>query len=411
MSAAEIAVHHPLVNLATPEVRADPYPTYARLRQTAPLAQARVPFYGQAWLVTRYADVAAVLKDPRFSADQRNAGGAEGGHPRWLPRIFRILGSSMIVTDDPDHYRLRNLVHQAFTPKRVEAIAARVQAIVGELLDRAAAQRRVDLIGAFALPLPLTVISDMMGIPERDRPGFRRWTAKFLETPSGSLLNMLGQLPNGMRLMRFFENLIASRRADPQDDLVSALVAAEQAGDRLSEEELLSMIFLLLLAGHETTVNLIASGTLALIQHPDQRRLLRENPALIDRAIEELLRYTNPVEHGSTRFALEDVELNGVTIPKGGRVVALLSSANRDESVFERADELDLTRHPNRHLAFGLGIHYCLGAPLARLEGQIAIQALVQRFPDIQLDVPPEKLRWRHAISVRGLKSLPVRLS
>jgi cytochrome P450 PksS len=268
----------------------------------------------------------------------------------------------------------------------------------------------VDLIPAFALPLPLTVISDMMGIPERDRRNFRRWTATFLETPSGGPLAMLAQLPNGLRLLRFFERLVAQRRARPQDDLVSALVAAEQAGDRLSEDELLAMIFLLLLAGHETTVNLIASGTLALLQHPDQRLRLRQDPSLIDRAVEELLRFTNPVEHGTTRFALEDVEVGGVTIPRGSRVVALLSSANRDEAVFEHPDQLDLARHPNRHLAFGLGIHYCLGAPLARLEGKIAIQALVQRFPDLALDVPPEKLRWRHAISVRGLKALPVRL-
>jgi cytochrome P450 PksS len=411
LSTAEFVLQPPLVNLATPEVRADPYPTYARLRQSAPLAQANVPFYGRAWVITRYNDVAAVLKDPRFSADQRNARlGGEREHPRWLPRIFRLLSTSMIVTDDPDHYRLRNLVHQAFTPKRVEAIAARVETIVHQLLDEATARGRVDLIPAFALPVPLTVISDMLGIPERDRRNFRRWTARFLETPSGSPLNMLAQLPNGLRLLRFFERLVAERRAHPQDDLVSALVAAEQAGDRLSEEELLSMIFLLLLAGHETTVNLIASGTLALLQHPDQLERLRQDPNLIDRAVEELLRFTNPVEHGSTRFALEDVEVGGVIIPTGSRVVALLSSANRDETIFENANQLDLARHPNRHLAFGLGIHYCLGAPLARLEGRIALQTLVQRFPNMRLDVPAEKLRWRHAISVRGLKALPVRL-
>jgi cytochrome P450 PksS len=273
-----------------------------------------------------------------------------------------------------------------------------------------ARKRRVDLIADFALPLPLTVISDMMGVPARDRLNFHRWTASFLETPSNGLASMLAQLPNGIRLLRFFEGLIRARREQPQDDLVSALVAAEEAGDRLSQDELLSMIFLLLLAGHETTVNLIGNGTLALLQNPDQRQRLYANPDLIDRAVEELLRYTNPVEHGTTRFALEAVTLGGVTIPKGSRVVALLSSANRDETVFEHADQLDLGRHPNRHVAFGLGVHYCLGAPLARLEGKIAIQALVQRFPNMRLAVPPERIRWRHAMAVRGVKALPVQL-
>ncbi|MCC6187958.1 MAG: cytochrome P450 [Anaerolineales bacterium] len=409
MTVAAPVVDIPLVNLSAPEVRADPYLLYARLRESAPLAQAKVPMFGRVWLISRYADVVAALKDPRFSSDQRNATAGEGT-PRWLPRIFRILATSMVVTDDPDHYRLRNLVHQAFTPKRVEGIAARVEAITAELLDRAAAKRQVDLLADFALPLPLTVISEMMGVPARDRLNFHRWTAKFLETPSAGLGAMLAQLPNGVRLLRFFENVIAERRANPQDDLVSALVAAEEAGDRLNEEELLSMIFLLLLAGHETTVNLIANGTLALLQHPDQLERLRADPGLMARAVEELLRFTNPVEHGTTRHLLEDVTLHGVTLPKGSRALALLSSANRDETVFDNAGRLDLGRHPNRHVAFGLGIHYCLGAPLARLEGQIAFQALIERFPNMQLTIPPERVRWRSALAVRGLKALPVSL-
>ena len=297
---------------------------------------------------------------------------------------------------------------------RKRALAARIDAIVERLLDalaHKAARGPVDLIAEFALPLPLTVISDMMGVPERDRLHFHHWMAGFLEAPTGGPLKFLAELPNGFRLMRFFEALIRLRRAEPGDDLVSALVAAEQAGDRLSEDELLSMIFLLLLAGHETTVNLIGNGTLALLENPAQFALLHAQPGLIDRAVEELLRFTNPVEHGSVRIALEDLDMLGVRLPRGSKVLALLSSANRDETIFERAGELDLTRHPNRHLAFGLGSHYCVGAPLARMEGQSAINALVQRFPQMRLAVPAPQLVWRNTLGVRGLKALPVLLS
>jgi cytochrome P450 PksS len=398
-----------VVDLSDPKVRADPYPRYAELRRNTPVVEARVPFFGRVWLVTRYHDVAAMLKDARFSTDVRGPDRHMAGHPRWLPRVFTVMQNQMLVMDDPDHARLRNLVHQAFTPRRVEQMAARVTALVDELLDRAGQKDVVDLMADFALPLPLTVISDMMGVPEADRLRLHGYLGKFLETPS-SLLGLLGQVPNGSRLLGYFQRLIRDRRAEPRDDLVSALVQAEQAGDRLNEDELLSMIFLLLLAGHETTVNLIGNGTLALMQHPDQLRRLHAEPGLIDRAVEELLRYGNPVEHGTNRFAREDVEVAGVTIPRGSRVLALLSSANRDETVFERADELDLGRHPNRHLAFGLGIHYCLGAPLARLEGQIAIGALVRRFPDMKLAVPADQVEWRNVMAVRGLKALPVRL-
>jgi cytochrome P450 len=316
----------------------------------------------------------------------------------------------MVLTDDPDHARLRGLVHLAFTPRRVETIAARVEEIVETLLDQAARKGSFDLVADFALPLPLTVISEMMGVPEDDRQRFHHWMAGFLEAPAGGVLALLRALPNAFRFQHFFEALIQRRRADPQDDLISALVAAEQAGDSLSEDELLSMIFLLLLAGHETTVNLIGNGMLALLERPAQYRLLHDDPSLSGRAVEELLRFTNPVEHGAPRFAREEVELHGVRVAPGEKVTALLSSANRDETVFERADELDITRHPNRHVAFGLGVHYCLGAPLARMEGQAALRALAQRFPDMRLAVPPETLRWRHTAGVRGLKTLPVKV-
>lgn len=261
-------------------------------------------------------------------------------------------------------------------------------------------------MSAFALPLPLTVISELLGIPVAERAQFHLWTKKFLQPPS--TLNMLLALPSLAALMRYFRQLFAQRRADPRDDLITALVQAEEAGDRLSEDELLSMVTILIIAGHETTVNLIASGTLALLQHPEQLALLRADPALIRPAVEELLRFTSPVAEATERYAREDVTWHGVTIPHGALTLGVLASANRDETVFERPDTLDITRQQNRHLAFGYGIHACLGMPLARLEGQIAINALIQRLPDLQLAVAVDQLRWRATPMVRGLERLPV---
>jgi len=388
--------------------RHDPYPFYRLMRREAPVAYMKGAFGQQAYLITRYEDVVAALKDPRFSSDTRDAGESNRLDAWWIPKVFTILADSMITNNDPAHQRLRNLVHLAFTPRRIEEITARVEQVTHDLLDKAGQKNRIDLIQDFALPLPLTVISDMMGVPEQERSTFYRAVSPFLDALAGSPLGMLAQIPNANRLMHFFERMIALRHADPQDDLITALVQAEQAGDRLSQDELLSMIFLLLLAGHETTVNLIGNGTLALLEFPDQLALLHDHPEMIDTAVEELLRYGNPVEHGNNRYPLEEVTMHGVTMPKNSSVLLMLASANRDESAFEDADRLDLQRQPNRHVAFGLGVHYCLGAPLARLEGKIAINALVSRFPDLQLTIPREQVPWRSAVAVRGVKSLPV---
>jgi cytochrome P450 len=401
-----------MMNLGDAALRADPYPTYARLRRESPVAAAKVPSFGRAFLITRYDDVLAAHKNPALSSDLGKRGGSGARvMPGWMPRVFSTLQRSMVTTDDPDHWRLRELVHQAFTPATVERMARRIETITTELLDRAATRREIDLIADFALPLPLRVISDMMGVDDRDQRRFHRWSSGFLEVGAGDLWVLLRQIPNGIRMLRFFERLIARRRQHPGDDLVSRLVQAESGGDRLSEQELLSMIFLLLLAGHETTVNLIANGMLALLQNRSELERLRAHPEHIDTAVEELLRYGNPVEHGNVRIALEDVTIAGVPIPKGSTVVLLLASANRDEAVFPRPEQLDIARTPNRHLAFGFGIHYCLGAPLARMEGRVAIQQLVSRFPDMHLAVPVEKLRWRQSVAVRGVKKLPVRLT
>ncbi|HYO54519.1 cytochrome P450 [Archangium sp.] len=398
--------------LKAPHVRANPYPFYARLRKTAPVVEGAHPILGPAYYLTRYEDVYNALKDPRFVNDRANA--VEGGGALfdrwWMPRILKLFQKNMVSQDEPNHRRLRNLVHKAFTPRMIENLTARVEQMVGEMLDTASRKPTADLIAELALPLPLNVISEMLGVPPPQRLEFRRMLSRFLEStqsPVGFLLSY----PSAVGMERFFRGMVKLRREQPADDLMTALVQAEEAGDQLDEDELISMIFLLLFAGYETTVNLIGNGTLALLENPEQLQKLREHPELIDSAVEELLRYTNPVEMPGPRFAREDVEIQGVKIPRGSTVFPLLASANRDEAAFENPDTLDITRNPNRHVAFGYGIHYCLGAPLARLEGRIALQTLVQRFPEMQLAVPSDKLRWSKNPGLRGLKALPLHLS
>jgi cytochrome P450 PksS len=397
----------------SPEVRANPYPFYAQLRKMGPVIPLTRPLFGRVYHLTRYEDVFNCLKDPRLANDYGNA--VEGGNLLdhwWIPRIFKVFQRNMVAQDEPNHRRLRNLVHKAFTPRMIENLTGRVEQLVDGLLDEAAKKPVVDLIAELALPVPLTVISEMLGVPEKDRRLFQRMMARIAEDlGTVSLIGLLRSYPASIRLERFFRELVKLRREQPGDDLTSALVRAEEAGDRLNEEELISMIFLLLFAGHETTVNLIGNGTLALLENPDQLQKLREHPELIDSAIEELLRYTNPVGQPGPRFAREDMELHGHKIPKGSAVMPLLASANRDEAAFENADRLDIARTPNRHVAFGYGIHYCLGAPLARLEGRIAILKLVRRFPELRLAVPREKLIWRKNLGLHGLKALPLHLA
>ncbi len=389
------------------EFRADPFPFYAWMRAEQPVYRAK---WGRrdVWLVARYDDVVAVLKDERFVKNPANVKDPtkKSAQP-WLPAFLKPLSTNMLDQDDPNHARLRALVHKVFTPGRVEQMGEHIQQIVDSLLDRVAGRGSMDLVNEFALQLPLTVISELMGVPERDRIRFHRWVKATLQ--ASSPWQMMMMLPSVYGVMRFLRRLVAERRVHPGDDLLSALIAAEEAGDSLSEDELLGMVVLLLIAGYETTVNLIASGTLALLQFPEQMQLLRAEPTLIRGAVEELVRFASPVNEATERFASEDITVAGVTIPKGALTVAVLGSANRDEHYFERGDDLDIRREKNRHLGFGQGIHYCVGAPLARLEGSIAINTLLQRLPNLQLAVPGEKLRWRATFAVRGLEQLPVR--
>lgn len=393
------------------EFRDDPYPLYARARAHAALVPVRGAYVRGGLFATRYPDVVEILKDPRFANDVRNAGVPHPMGAWWMPRLFKTMQSNMLNADEPDHRRLRNLVHRAFTPARVRGMRSTAEAIVERLLADAERRGELDLLADFALPLPLAIISEMMGVPQADRPRFHAWMVSLTDSFSGGALRVLLQIPTGNRLLRLFEGLIQRRRAEPRDDLISALVQAEEeGGDRLTADELISMVFLMLLAGHETTVNLISAGALALLEHPEQLAALRARPAGIERAIEELLRHTSPVIFASPRYAREDLEMCGRRIPRGTAVFPGLAAANRDPDVFAEPDRLDLDREPNRHVALGLGIHYCMGAPLARLEGSIAVLALIQRFPAMRLAVPREQLAWRLPGNIRGLKALPVRL-
>ena len=394
-------------DIASSGFKADPHPFYARLREEAPVFQVRLSRTRRAWLLTRYDDVVEALRDRRLGKDKRS--GDKSARRAHIPFVTDFLGPlerNMLDLDPPDHTRLRGLVHKAFTPRLVERLRARVQALTDEYLDRVAAKGEIELVGDYALPLPATIIAEMLGVPPEDRHRFHAWSSKIVVV--NSAVDLLKALPAVIAFMRYLRSFIEERRAAPRDDLISALVQAEEAGDTLTADEILGMVFLLLVAGHETTVNLISGGTLALLQHPEQLSLLKREPQHMETAVEELLRYVSPVEIATERYAREEVTFSGTTIPQGALVLTVLGAANRDERQFANADRLDITRTPNRHVAFGQGVHYCLGAPLARLEAQIAFETLLRRCPDLRLAVPAERLQWRHGLFLRGVKRLPL---
>ncbi|MGI3899429.1 MAG: cytochrome P450 family protein [Janthinobacterium lividum] len=396
-----------------PASRDDAFAYYAELRRHSPVIRAEIPTRGTGWLVTRYEDVLKAHKDPRFSTDPRNAKKTPlfGFGGPYAPKLIKLVGASMVSVDDPAHARLRRLVSRVFTPRSVSDMAPWIAGMVDTLLDEAAAKPKVDLMADFALPLPLRVISEMLGIPEEWRLEFHDQVVRLIEVNDKPVRRAIRWLPAMPKLLRFFEDLIALKRREPDDKLITKLIAVEEEGDHLSRDELIGMIFLLLFAGHETSVNLIGNGLMALIDHPEQMALLRADPSLMDGAVEEFLRFTNPVEHGTPRFALEDLEIAGTRIRKGEMVILLLAAANRDEAVFTDPDRFDILRKDNgRHLALGFGLHYCLGSSLARLETRIALEGLLRRFPDLALATPRDRIQWRQATGLRGIVSMPVKL-
>ncbi len=389
-------------NPMDPEFLADPYPMYHRLRTEEPVHHSPLGF----WVLTRYDDVVAALRDPRL-AKEAIAGfiAARFGAP--IPQ----MGLSMLDRDPPDHTRLRALVSKAFTPRVVETLRPHIQQIVDGLVDAVQDKGSMDLIEEFAYPLPVIVICEMLGVPVEDHERFKGWGLDIARGLDAILLPPDSEVGRravaGRRaLADYFRELIAERRAAPRADMLSALIAAEEAGDKLSEEELLATCILLLVAGHETTVNLIGNGTLALLRHPDQLRRLRDNPGLIGPAVEELLRYDGPVQR-TARIPSEDITIRGHTIGKGEMVMPFIGAADRDPAQFPEPDRLDIARADNRHIAFGWGIHFCLGAPLARVEGQIAVNTLLKRLPKLAIDT--DKPEFRQSLTLRGLRALPVR--
>lgn len=403
-----------VTDLDSREMLDNPYPRLARLRASEPVswAKSREHLRGPGgYMLTRYEDVLALHGgDDLYSTDLLKH--TLFGKFAWvLPPTIRMLMQTMVFKDDPDHKRLRTLVvHKAFTPKRVAGLAPDIAKIAGQLADEIEAKREVDLVHQFAVRLPLSVIATLLGVADADRDRFHQ-LVETLGGNSGRRDSRLRGLQTARQLAQLFEDLIEDRRRNPDDGLVSELIRAEVEGERLSHKETVAMVFLLLLAGHDTTASLISSSVLTLIENPEQLALLRAQPELLETtALEELLRYTTPVACGAPRIALQDTEICGLPIPRGSQVVGMLTAANRDDAVFENPDALDLHRKPNKHVSFAYGMHYCLGTHLARLEGRIALTTLLQRLPNWELTVPRDRVRFKSTVSLRGPVKLPVRM-
>ncbi|MER5999719.1 cytochrome P450 [Nonomuraea angiospora] len=387
----------------------DPHPVFARLREGRPVYRTATPQGVRVWVVSRYEDVKAACTDPRLSKDFTNnpdmiksnelEGGDSSGYEAVVPH-------NMLFVDPPDHARLRRLVGKVFTAGRVQALRPRVEQISASLLDKVGPE--FDLLHDYAVPLPAMVIGELLGIPENDWPQLIKWSNTTIE---GAVLDPQVVVRAATEFITYLGELCEARRAAPADDLFSAMVQAQDEEGALSGRELVDTAFLLTVAGHETTVHLICNGALALLRHPDQLAKLRADLGLLPAAVEEFLRYDGPVSTSTLRFTKEPVTIGGTEIPAGQLVLVSFLSANRDAAQFADADRLDVTRAPGQHVAFGHGIHYCLGAPLARTEGAVAFRHLLERFPGLRLAVPEERLAWRPGLLMHGLTSLPVRSS
>ena len=380
----------------------NPYPVYSALRSRSPVHRSRLM---NAWVFTRHADVDAILRNHRIFGSDPRKGNLSPRQRKLLPPAAEF---TMLMLDPPDHTRLRGLVNKAFTRRAVNALEPRVRGILGGLLDDIEDPASFDLMQAVAQPLPVIVIAEMLGVPPEDRARFKIWSAqraRLLEPTISPRERALGDEAS-RAFDAYFRPIIQARRAAPREDIVSTLAQAEDEGEHLTERETLNMLRLLLAAGNETTTNFIGNGMLALLRNPDQLQRLRENPGLIPTAVDELLRFDSPVQ-ADFRRALADCEVNGFEMRERDNVVLLLGAANRDPSVFKNPDQLDVGRGEGAHLSLGRGIHHCLGAPLARLEGRIALEMLLERFSRIRL--LDDRPRFRQSVVLRGLHSLPLR--
>ncbi|MEV5611075.1 cytochrome P450 [Streptomyces sp. NPDC052225] len=398
--------------LFTWEFASDPYPAYAWLREHAPVHRTTLPSGVEAWLVTRYADARQALADQRLSKNPDHHD--EPSHAKGKTGIpgerKAELMTHLLNIDPPDHTRLRRLVSKAFTPRTVAEFAPRVQELTDRLIDEFAAKGEADLIHDFAFPLPIYAICDLLGVPREDQDDLRDWAGMMIrhgKGPRGGVARSVKKIRN------YLVELIHRKRDEPGDDLISGLIRASDHGEHLTENEAAAMAFILLFAGFETTINLIGNGTYALLTHPEERERLQlalkqGETDLLDTGIEELLRFDGPVELATWRFATEPLRIGGQDIGVGDPVLVVLAAADRDPERFAEPDTLDLSRRDNQHLGYGHGIHYCLGAPLARLEGKTALASLFTALPDLRLAEEPDDLRWRGGLIMRGLRTLPV---
>ena len=401
-STSGATISHPIM-VGSAEFVADPHRYYAWMRREAPVYRGRMSYLPDQdiYFLSRYRDCVNLVTDPRFRRV------VEGAETFPVPEAIRFMTTdSMIMMDDPEHRRLRKLVSGPFTPRAIARLGDRVETVTRELLDSFEPGRRIDLQQAYALPIPVTVINEMVGVPEQDRDIFHDGMKLLIE--GMATYGIEGAAARMEGLIDYVRGLIERRRADPGEDIMTGLIHASEDGDSLSDDEVVAMVFLLVVAGHETTYNLITNGVATLLTHPDQLALLREQPELIGSAVEEILRHSSPIGGTKPNFAAEDVELHGVTIPRGAMVFPLLASANRDPEVFTDPDTFDITRDPNHHIAFSKGNHFCLGASLARMETRIALANLIERFPDLRLAVDPDELSTLAVPLMNRLNGLPV---
>jgi vitamin D3 1,25-hydroxylase len=387
----------------TDDYWADPYPTLSRLREIAPVREVDLPEGGSTWLVTRYDDVRAAFTDPRLAKDPRALLPADQRPAE--PLIPGPTGRMLLLNDPPVHTRLRKLVVQAFTVRRVAALRPRIEQIATSLLDALPPDEPVDLVATYAVPLPMAVICELLGVPPVDREAFAHWSNTMIdESPQEA------KEQASASLAAYLAELVEAKRAEPDDALLAGLVAASDEGDRLTDEEIVGMGMILLIAGHETTANLVANSVFALLRDPDLRARAIAARGSLGPLVEEFLRWGSPVSNAPARFAAADVELGGVVIPAGATVMLSLAAANRDPARFDAPELYDTDRDTSGHLAFGHGIHFCLGASLARLEGEVALGTLLDRYPDLRPAVALDDVAHRHSVLIHALASLPVRL-
>ncbi|MFB5249096.1 cytochrome P450 family protein [Bacillus mycoides] len=395
------------INLASAQFKEDAYEIYKESRKMQPILFVNEVEIGKEWLITRYEDALPLLKDNRLKKDMANVFSQDTKNMYLSVDNSDHLTTHMLNSDPPNHSRLRSLVQKAFTPKMITQLDGRIQRIADDLISEIERKGTLNLVDDYSFPLPIIVISDMLGIPKEDQAKFRIWSHAVIASPETheEIKETEKQLSE---FITYLQYIVDVKRKDPKEDLVSALILAENEGHKLSAPELYSMIMLLIVAGHETTVNLITNTVLALLENPNQLQLLKDNPKLIDSAIEEGLRYYSPVEVTTARWAAEPFQIHEQTIQKGDMIVIALASANRDETVFENPEVFDITRENNRHIAFGHGSHFCLGAPLARLEAKIAITTLLKRMPELQIKGNRQDIKWQGNYLMRSLEELPL---